>query len=82
MHNPGARQLAKLLLACLIAGLLISVLGFETRDLVGVVGGGALAAFDRAVELATWALRYVLLGAIVVVPVWLLAVAWNRVTRR
>ena len=61
----------KLILASLGVGLLLSFLNVDPRKLVYNFGDTVRAIFDQGVDLVQWATPYVMLGAIVVVPIWL-----------
>lgn len=81
--------LLRLLLASLIVGLVLTWLDVEPNDLVA----RARAAFAWAlaqvravtgdlVDSAGDVVGYVLVGAVVVVPIWLLSVLWKALRRR
>lgn len=83
----------KLLLACLVAGWLLSVLGTDAlgflRWLSQVLHGSIdlLRNFfawsvDFARGFVEWSVSYILLGAVVVVPFFLIRLAWRQLKRR
>jgi hypothetical protein len=66
------RTLVKVLVASLIVGTILAHFGITTEQLIREFG----LSQDRIMELArqgvTWALPNLLLGALVIVPVWFL----------
>jgi hypothetical protein len=70
----------KLLLASLTVGLVLSVLGVTPRSLLEWADVKAQHVLDLGASLVDEAWTYVVLGALVVIPVWLLAkgVGWLR----
>lgn len=59
----------RLLLACLVVGLLLSFFAVDPRSLLTGGWDAALEAGRVALSAAGWAVPYVLLGATVVVPI-------------
>ena len=81
--------LLKLLLASLVVGLVLTWLDVEPTDLVARSRAALVWAFaqiravtDDLVGSAGDVFGYVLVGAVVVVPIWLLSVAWKAFRRR
>ena len=72
----------KLLLASLAVGLGLSVLGVSARDVLGWVSGTLGDAVGVGASVLDWAWGYVILGAAVVVPVWLVVVAVGHFKKR
>lgn len=70
LARPG-RTLFRLLLASFIVGLLMSVFGLRPEALLHSLGAVAGDLFDRVVGALRWAVPYVLLGAVIVGPIWL-----------
>ncbi len=73
LGGSPAAVVVRLAIASIIIGVILSFLGFNPRDL-----------YDAIVRLGRWistlgfdaldsALRYMVLGAIVVIPIWLLS---------
>lgn len=61
----------KLLLASLAVGMLLAWLNISPQDLIRSLAGEARQMVDNAVGLFGWGFSYVLLGAVIVVPIWL-----------
>ena len=72
MLNRLTRTLIKVLVASLIVGTILAHFGITTGDLMNVAG----LPSDRLAELArtgvAWALPNLMLGALVIVPIWFL----------
>jgi hypothetical protein len=76
--RPG-RTLFRLLLAALIVGLLLSVFGLRPEELLRAMGDSVADAFGSVVALVSWAIPYLLLGAVVVAPIWLVLTLWRAI---
>jgi hypothetical protein len=81
--------LLKLLLASLVVGFLLTWLEVEPTDLVARSREALVWAFaqvrtltDDLVDSAGDVVGYVLVGAVVVVPIWLVSVLWKALRRR
>jgi hypothetical protein len=72
MVHSFLRTLVKIAVASLIVGTILAHFGITTEQLIKELG----LSQDRIMELArqgvTWALPNLLLGALVIVPVWFL----------
>jgi hypothetical protein len=70
MLNRLTRSLVKVIIASLIVGTILAHFGITTDELMRVAG----LSSDRLAELAraglAWALPNLLLGSLVIVPVW------------
>ncbi len=58
---------------CFLAGLLLSRLGITARGILTDTWATILSVFVLHADWMQWALPYILLGAVVVVPLFLLA---------
>ncbi len=81
-HEPR-RLLAlavKLLLASLVAGFALSIIGVTPRDLLDMAGVKVQDMVEKGGALIDQAWVYIIPGAAMVIPLWLLvnAVAWLR----
>ena len=72
----------KLALACLGVGLIMAMLGVTPAGLAEDVAGMAARAWKLSTDLLGWAGPYMLLGAMVVLPLWLLRLAWKKLSTR
>ncbi len=72
MLNRLTRTLVKVVVASLIVGTILAHFGITTDELMKAAG----LSSDRVAELArtgvAWALPNLLLGALVIVPIWFL----------
>ena len=73
MPRITASTVVKLLLASLVVGLILAWLNVSPQELVSGLFGEARQMLDNAVGTFGWAFSYILLGAVIVVPVWLIS---------
>jgi hypothetical protein len=71
---PGItfNTVVKILLASLVVGMAMAWFDVQPRDVLGWVTGGINDVLANAQAWTGWTIKYVLLGAVIVVPVWLL----------
>ncbi len=81
LKNPG-RTLFRLLLASFAVGFALTVFDLRPEELLRNLGDYAHDAFTGAVEGVRWAIPYVLLGAVVVAPIWLVLTLWRFIQGR
>jgi len=87
--RPGiGATIAKLLIASFLVGMLLRFLHFTPIDLIEHFGETVRKLYDLLVSLlhsamstVEWTIPYILLGAIIVVPVWLFSVGWSGFRR-
>ncbi|MBB4104636.1 DUF6460 domain-containing protein [Allorhizobium borbori] len=65
--------LFKIALASLIAGVGLSFFGITAQSILAMIGMTPESLWLKATALVNWALPNIALGAIIVVPVWLVA---------
>lgn len=70
----------KIVVASLFVGLLLALFDIQPQDLMRNLGDTVVEIFELMVDMVDWAVPYILIGAIVVVPIWLIRVA-IRMTR-
>ncbi len=68
--SPG-RVLIQLVVMSFVLGIILSALGLSPFDIVQSVQRLALRIYNMGFDAVTWGFRYFLLGAVIVVPVWL-----------
>ena len=56
----------------LIVGLLLSFFDINPTELLAAFGETAEMIFGVVADIIEWAVKYILLGAVVVVPIWLI----------
>ena len=69
----NARTIIKLVFLSLLVGLAMSFFGYGPADIWTRVIGFGKSGFDAAVGFFDWALLYIMIGAAVVVPVFILS---------
>jgi hypothetical protein len=74
--------LVKLLIASLVVGMIMAFLGITPRDVLSYVTSFANEAIENAAAWAGSAISYVLLGAVIVIPIWLLGLLFRTFNRR
>ena len=77
MAKPVGRTILKLALWSLIIGLVLSVMKVSPASLLSFLGQTAQDIFAWVVGIIEWAVPYLVLGAAVVIPIWLFMVAWR-----
>lgn len=80
--NANVRDtIVKLVLVCFVVGLLISFFDIDPKELLANFGETVQDIFALAARFIEWSVKYVLLGAVVVVPVWLVFFLLNKAVR-
>ena len=67
---------------CFLAGLFLSRLGITARGILTDTWATILSVFTLLGDLVSWAVPYVLLGAVIVVPLFVLALLHRFARRR
>lgn len=80
-RNLGS-TLIRLFILSLVVGLLLSAFDVSPESLLGTIGGTVESIFDAVAAAVVWAVPYVLIGAVVVVPVWLVLAALRYARKR
>jgi len=62
----------KIVVFSLIVGLLLSFFDIDPTELLASFGETAEKIFGVVADIIEWAVQYILLGAVVVVPIWLI----------
>ncbi len=68
--SPG-RVLVQLIVMSIVTGIVLSALGVSPFDIVNSLRQLALRIYNTGFDTLVWAFRYFLLGAVIVVPVWI-----------
>lgn len=77
MSNFNIATLVRVLIACVIVGALMAFIGVTPRDIAHSVTGFASEAVRNAAAWAGNIVSYLLLGAVIVVPVWLISLLFR-----
>ncbi|MGD9845580.1 MAG: DUF6460 domain-containing protein [Variibacter sp.] len=71
--GPPLWVLARLVLLSILIGVVLSVLGLDPLNIVRSLEQLILSIWDMGFDAIRWLWRYFLLGAVLVVPIWLIA---------
>lgn len=66
----------------LVIGLALSALNISPESLLGGIGGTVESIFLVVVDAVEWAVPFVLIGAVVVLPIWLVFAGLRFIRRR
>jgi Family of unknown function (DUF6460) len=69
--------LARLVLLSILVGVILSAVGLDPRNIVASIEQLIRNIWDMGFDAVRWLWRYFVLGAILVIPIWLLV----RITR-
>jgi uncharacterized membrane protein len=68
--SPG-RVVVQLAVMSFVLGVILSALGVSPFDIVNGLKRLALHVYNMGFDAVVWGFRYLVLGAVVVVPIWL-----------
>tara|TARA_A100000171_G_C2100332_1_gene129312 strand:+ start:548 stop:871 length:324 start_codon:yes stop_codon:yes gene_type:complete len=74
--GPVIPTLIKLVLACVLVGIALVIFGIEPFSLWEDFLDAVVRIWGMVFDLADWAWTYFLLGAIIVIPIWLIIRFW------
>jgi hypothetical protein len=77
LGGPPLAVLARLVLLSIVVGVILSAVGLDPRNILRSVEKLIEEVWDMGFDAVRWLWRYFLLGAALVVPIWLLV----RLTR-
>jgi hypothetical protein len=69
--------LAKLVLLSIVIGVVLSALGLDPWDIVTSIRRLIRNIWDMGFDAVKWLWQYFLLGAVIVIPIWLLMRVFN-----
>jgi len=72
----------KLVLFSFVIGLLLSFFDIDPAELLKNFGATAEKIFEIVADVIEWGVKYVLLGAVVVIPIWLVIFAIGKLRGR
>ena len=67
-----ATALVRLVLLSILVGVILSALGFDPWNIIPSIKNFILGIWNMGFDAVRWVWRYFLLGAIVVIPIWLI----------
>ena len=80
--GPVLPTLIRLAIICVIVGFLLAIFGIQPVDLWNDVLATISQVWQLSANIADWGLGYLILGAIIVIPIWLLIRLWAMLTRK
>ena len=82
MPRSLGATILRLFILSIIVGLILSAFDINPESLLGAIGGTAESIFNVIAGAIEWAVPFALIGAIVVVPIWLIVTALRIARRR
>jgi hypothetical protein len=76
--NNVTSTIVKIAVASLIVGFALTFFDITPQSLLENLGGTVKAIFELVLRFIRWAAEYILIGAVVVVPIWLAMWAWRK----
>ena len=70
--RPPFAVIARLILLCILVGVILHALGFDPGNIIESIRRMVQAIWDMGFDAVRWVWRYFLLGAIIVIPIWLI----------
>lgn len=80
--NTIASTIIKIVIVSLLVGFALTLFDITPKQLLANVGGTVQSIFEVGVSMVEWAVPYILLGAVIVVPIWLVIKLWAVVKNR
>ena len=71
MQNKVFATIVKLAIVSLLVGMALAFFGITPRGLLENLGSTVVGIYEIVLSFGRWSLAYVLIGAVVVVPVWM-----------
>lgn len=68
---------ARLILVSILVGVILSALGLDPFDIVRSIERLIRSIWNMGFDAFRWLWRYFLLGAVIVIPIWILARLFN-----
>tara|TARA_R110001606_G_scaffold338033_1_gene486101 strand:- start:944 stop:1198 length:255 start_codon:yes stop_codon:yes gene_type:complete len=82
MHRNITSAVVKIFVLSFVVGVILSVFDIRPETLLADFGDTAVRIFKLVVSAVEWSVPYVLVGAVVVVPVWLVLTLLQAVRSR
>lgn len=76
------KTILKLAAVSLLVGVVLHWLDITPEDIFANFGDTVLAIFTKAREVVEWGAGYILIGAVIVVPLWLIVTLVNALSGR
>jgi hypothetical protein len=72
LGGPLLAVVFRLILLCILVGVILHALGFDPGNIIESIRRMVRAIWDMGFDAVRWVWRYFLLGAIIVIPIWLI----------
>ena len=72
LGGPPLAVFFRLVLLCVLVGVILHALGFDPGNIVESIRRLVQTVWDMGFDAVRWVWRYFLLGAIIVIPIWLI----------
>lgn len=69
----------KLIVVSLLIGMVLAFFDAKPEELLASLGETVQSIFRVLVSLVEWMVPYILLGAVVVIPIWVIMLVWRMV---
>ena len=73
LGGPPLSVLARLVLLSIVVGVILSAIGLDPWNILRSVQNLIRDVWDMGFDAVRWLWRYFLLGAVIVIPIWLLS---------
>jgi hypothetical protein len=70
--GPPLMVLFRLILLSILVGVILAALGLDPLNIINSVQRLILQIWDMGFDAVRWLWRYFLLGAVIVIPIWLI----------
>jgi hypothetical protein len=77
LGGPPLSVAFRLILLCVLVGVILHALGFDPGNIIESIRRMVQAIWDMGFDAVRWLWRYFLLGAVIVIPVWILMRVFN-----
>ncbi|HWM47786.1 MAG TPA: DUF6460 domain-containing protein [Xanthobacteraceae bacterium] len=72
LGGPPLSVALRLVLLCILVGVILTALGFDPWNIWRSLQNLVRSIWDMGFEAVWWVWRYFLVGAVVVIPIWLI----------
>ena len=69
----------KLIVVSLLIGMVLAFFDAKPEELLASLGETVQSIFRVLVSMVEWMVPYILLGAVVVIPIWVIILVWRMV---
>lgn len=70
MQNNVVSTIVKLAVISLLVGFALAFFGIDPKNLITSLGSTVVDIYEVILSFLQWAVKYILLGAVVVLPIW------------